>query len=195
MSDGDADEPEKPKGVAPSSGGGLWDKYNAALEANPLIVKCLTSLVGFSLGDILAQLFVEKVEKFDFARLARLASFGFLLHGTMGHYFYGFLDGKFPGTNAATVATKVGIDQVLFNPVFGSIFFTYMGLAAGDSLGDVKAKIQRDIKTAVVGSWTVWVPAHTINFKFISPQQRLLYINTVQIGYNIFLSFLGNKKD
>eukprot|EP01047_Picozoa_sp_COSAG01_P024651 COSAG01_NODE_1530_length_9964_cov_5.649879_3_plen_71_part_00 len=24
--------------------------------------------------------------------------------------------------------------------------------------------------------------------------QRLLYINTIQIGYNVFLSFLGNKE-
>lgn len=39
----------------------------------------------------------------------------------------------------------------------------------------------------------VWVPAHTVNFAFIPPSQRLLYINTIQIGYNIFLSFLGNK--
>jgi protein Mpv17 len=37
------------------------------------------------------------------------------------------------------------------------------------------------------------VPAHTINFAFVPPSQRLLYINTIQIGYNIFLSFLGNK--
>ena len=40
----------------------------------------------------------------------------------------------------------------------------------------------------------VWVPAHTINFAFIPPSQRLLYINSIQIGYNVFLSFLGNKK-
>jgi len=55
-------------------------------------------------------------------------------------------------------------------------------------------KIKSDLKTAVMGSWAVWVPAHTINFAFVPPAQRLLYINTIQIGYNIFLSFLGNKK-
>jgi len=32
-----------------------------------------------------------------------------------------------------------------------------------------------------------------INFAFVPPSQRLLYINSIQIGYNIFLSFLGNK--
>ena len=37
------------------------------------------------------------------------------------------------------------------------------------------------------------VPAHTINFRFVPSSQRLLYINSIQIGYNVFLSFLGNK--
>jgi len=61
-------------------------------------------------------------------------------------------------------------------------------------LEDYKQKISADLKTAVMGSWAVWIPAHTVNFAFVPPSQRLLYINTIQIGYNVFLSFLGNKK-
>ena len=64
----------------------------------------------------------------------------------------------------------------------------------GKSVEDLKIKLQSDLKTAVMGSWAVWIPAHTVNFAFIPPSQRLLYINTIQIGYNVFLSFLGNKK-
>ena len=37
------------------------------------------------------------------------------------------------------------------------------------------------------------MPAHFINFRFIPSSQRLLYINGMQIAYNIFLSFLGNR--
>ena len=64
----------------------------------------------------------------------------------------------------------------------------------GKSMDAYVQKIKQDLKTAVMGSWAVWVPAHTVNFAFIPPSQRLLYINTIQIGYNIFLSFLGNKQ-
>lgn len=39
-------------------------------------------------------------------------SFGALVHGPTGHYFYGMLDSKLPGTKPMTVATKVAIDQV-----------------------------------------------------------------------------------
>ena len=41
-------------------------------------------------------------------------SFGALVHGPTGHFFYGALDAKLPGTKPMTVATKVAIDQVRF---------------------------------------------------------------------------------
>ena len=174
---------------------GIWARYNAMLEAQPLLTKALTSLVGFTTGDVLAQNFVEgSDEPYDFMRTVRLGSFGLLVHGTTGHYFYGFLDSKMPGTKPVTVASKVAIDQVLWNPIFGLMFFGYLNVAEGKSFETYTKKIQNDLPTAVMGSWAVWVPAHTINFAFIPPAQRLLYINTIQIGYNIFLSFLGNKK-
>ncbi|CAM9797657.1 unnamed protein product [Phaeothamnion confervicola] len=73
------------------------------------------------------------------------------------------------------------------------MFFSYLGLTEGKSPNQIADKIKADLKTAVVGSWTVWIPAHTINFRFVPPSQRLLYINSIQIGYNVFLSFIGNK--
>lgn len=172
----------------------LWTQYNIILDAHPLYTKCATSLVGFTIGDFLAQNFIEKDdEPYDFVRTLRLASFGVLLHATSGHYFYGFLDDKFPGTEGTTVATKVAIDQILWAPVFTMMFFAYNSLLEGKSLEEYFAKLRSDLVTGVRGSWSYWTPAHIINFAFIPPSQRLLYINVLQVVYNIFLSFLGNK--
>mmetsp|Transcript_8359 Transcript_8359/g.13840 ORF Transcript_8359/g.13840 Transcript_8359/m.13840 type:complete len:186 (-) Transcript_8359:166-723(-) len=173
----------------------IWAAYNSMLSSQPLLTKALTSLTGFTAGDVLAQKFVEDADKpYDIMRTIRLGSFGFLVHGTTGHYFYGMLDSKMPGTKPVTVATKVAIDQTIWNPIFGCMFFGYLNLMEGKSFADYQNKLKADLKTAVMGSWAVWVPAHTINFAFIPPAQRLLYINSIQIGYNVFLSFLGNKE-
>jgi protein Mpv17 len=110
---------------------GLWARYNKLLEAQPLLTKACTSLVGFTAGDLLAQNFVEDNGKYDPMRTLRLGSFGFLIHGTTGHYFYGFLDSKLPGTKPVTVASKVIIDQVFWNPIFGLMFFGYLNAAEG----------------------------------------------------------------
>merc|ERR1712187_1020735 len=94
----------------------LWTKYNSLLSEKPLLIKALTSLVGFTTGDILAQKFISNDDNkpYDLFRTLRLASFGFLLHGPTGHYFYGLLDSKLPGTRSMTVAKKVLIDQLVW---------------------------------------------------------------------------------
>ena len=151
-----------------------WKNYESLLDEKPLLMKALTSFTGFAIGDILAQLFIQKCDPFDWARLFRLASFGFFVHGTTSHWFYGMLDGKIPGTSAGVVASKVFIDQVLWNPIFGIMFFSYVAvLELG--LGYVVDKVQNELMTQVTGSWKVWPVAHAINFRFIPTQQRAVH--------------------
>mmetsp|Transcript_14714 Transcript_14714/g.29949 ORF Transcript_14714/g.29949 Transcript_14714/m.29949 type:complete len:283 (-) Transcript_14714:80-928(-) len=174
--------------------GSIWAAYIAALESQPILTKALTSLVGFTLGDILAQkLLGSKDAAFDLRRLARMASFGFLIHGPVGHFFYGALDRAIPGTEAWKVVSKVAIDQVAWAPIFTVVFLSYIGALEGKSKKEIQDKVKNDTWAGVTGSWKVWPVVHAINFRFIPTQQRMLYINTIQVAYNVFLSFLGNR--
>jgi len=105
------------------------------------------------------------------------------------------LDGKIPGTSAKVVFTKVFIDQVLWNPIFGIMFFSYVALLEAKGLAYVIDKTKNELLTQVTGSWKVWPLAHTINFRFVPSSQRVLYINTIQIGYNCFLSLISNRQE
>jgi protein Mpv17 len=127
-------------------------------------------------------------------RLATLSSFGFIYHGPAGHYFYNWLDDIIPGTAAVHVFSKVAIDQLFWCPIFMSVFFTYLGLVNGDSFTTIGNKIKSDLLNACQGSWKVWPMAHFINFKFVSKKWRIPYINSVQIAFNIFLSFLEPRR-
>lgn len=40
---------------------GIWAKYNAMLEAQPLLTKALTSLTGFTIGDMYVSLLLCKL--------------------------------------------------------------------------------------------------------------------------------------
>jgi len=182
-------DPSKTRGGAVPG----WAAYNDALEKTPLTAKAFTSLVGWALGDALAQIFITG-GAFDYKRLATLSAFGFLYHGPSGHYFYNWLDSRIAGTDAKSVFTKVAIDQILWCPIFMTVFFTYLGLVNGDSLNTIGNKIKNDLLTACQGSWKVWPVVHAINFKFVSNKYRLLYINTVQVAFNMFLSLLGAGK-
>ena len=46
--------------------------------------------------------FNDDGKPYDPMRTFYLGSFGFLIHGTTGHYFYGMLDSKLPGTKPVT---------------------------------------------------------------------------------------------
>ena len=126
-------------------------------------------------------------------RFITLAGFGLLYHGPSGHYFYNWLDSKIPGKDGASVAKKIAFDQILWCPLFMTVFFTYLGLVAGDGFGTIGTKIKNDLFTACQGSWKVWPFVHFINFKFISNKHRLLFLNGVQVGFNMFLSLIGSK--
>ena len=169
----------------------VWGAYERQLSAQPVLTKGLTSLVGFALGDIIAQTLVEQAAIIDVARVVKFSSFGFLVHGTTCHFFYNFLDRAVPGTDAKPVATKVAVDQLLWNPVFGCMFFGYLTLYDGGSLSQAVMRIQQSLSTQVTGSWGFWGPAHVINFRFVPTEQRLLYINALQIVYNVFLSVIS----
>ena len=119
-------------------------------------------------------------------RFLTLSVFGFIYHGPSGHYFYNWLDSKIKGKEAKDVALKVAIDQILWCPCFMTVFFTYLGLVNGD-------KIKNDLLSACQGSWKVWPIVHAVNFKFISTKHRLVFINSVQIAFNMFLSIIGSK--
>lgn len=150
-------------GGAADSGGNpfqsIWRAYNVRLAEAPILTKAFTSLVGFFLGDLIAQKFLNNTPGvgIDRARLARMASFGFLIHGPLGHHWYGALDRTIVGTTPIKVAVKVAVDQVLWAPVFTALFFSYLGLAEKKSFGEIKAKIRNDTWTGVTASWKVGV--------------------------------------
>jgi protein Mpv17 len=171
-----------------------WASYNKVLDVYPLYTKAATSFTGFTVGDVLAQRFVEDADKpHDYARTARMASFGLLIHGTSGHFLYKFLDTTWKGAGAQAVAKKVLFDQIVWNPLFNSAFFAWLNFTEGKSVEDYKEKLIADLPKAYTASWLVWGPLHTFNFAFIPPHQRLLYINSVQVFYNVFLSIIGNS--
>ena len=126
-------------------------------------------------------------------RFLSLSFFGFIYHGPSGHYFYNWLDSKITGKDSKDVALKVAIDQICWCPIFMTVFFTYLGLVNGDSFGTIGTKIKTDLLSACQGSWKVWPIVHAVNFKFISSKHRLLFLNAVQIAFNMFLSLIGSK--
>jgi len=164
------------------------------LEARPLLTKSFTSFSGFIAGDAIAQLYGG--EKYDYWRTARFAAYGFLIHAPACHAWYGLLDSRISPkapTSTRAVITKMAVDQLLFTPIATVIFYTIIKTMEGQS-DRIMSTIKEKFWPTLLAGYTVWPLAHLINFKFIANNQRVLYINVVNIGWNVILCRIASAK-
>eukprot|EP01119_Soliformovum_irregulare_P025250 TRINITY_DN9302_c0_g1_i1.p1 TRINITY_DN9302_c0_g1~~TRINITY_DN9302_c0_g1_i1.p1 ORF type:complete len:219 (+),score=31.89 TRINITY_DN9302_c0_g1_i1:61-657(+) len=182
------------------------------LVSNPYLEKALMMGGLFGLGDVLCQCIEyqqakkklkQKIGKEDQApvkfkiegdRLLRMAAFGFLVEGPVGHIFYSALERYIPGkVSIRTVAPKLFFDQFLFGSVMLASFFTFSTLAEGKDFEEVKAKLKADYVHTYTYDLALWIPAQTLNFFVVPASYRLLYVGVVSVFWNTYLSSVQNN--
>lgn len=170
---------------------GLWARYLKALDAHPLQTKMVTAFTGFMLGDVVAQApDLNTGKPWDIRRTAKMGVFGLCLSGPVGHYWYRMLDKTImPNAPKSTraIITKTIIDQTTLAPVWTAGFFSGMKLMDGKP-DEISSEVHEKLWPTMKVNWMVWVPAHIINFRFIPPSQRILYGNSIQVWFNVYLS-------
>ena len=92
----------------------LFDRY--LLLTNTVVSGLLDAL-----GDVLEQR-LERVDPHNWARTRRMGTAGIVL-GPVDHFWYRFLDSRFPARNPLTVLKKVSVDMLAFGPVSIVIFY------------------------------------------------------------------------
>lgn len=185
----------------------LLSEYESILNQSPMLVKSLTSLFGFGVADVVAQGLSTSTNTdsrsspiFDGARTLRFAAFGFLLYGPTSSVWYSSLDTYIlpeNPTSGLAVASKVFADQVLWAPVLISSLFAFD--LAFDTSGTTKPtlskKIENDLFSALKVNWSFWPMFHLFSFRFVPTEDRILYINCVQVLFNVFLVYTSSKRE
>eukprot|EP01023_Acetabularia_acetabulum_P009563 TRINITY_DN14317_c0_g1_i2.p2 TRINITY_DN14317_c0_g1~~TRINITY_DN14317_c0_g1_i2.p2 ORF type:complete len:232 (+),score=14.51 TRINITY_DN14317_c0_g1_i2:643-1338(+) len=173
----------------------IWESYLIQLNKRPLFTKCVTSFVGFCLGDVAAQV-LSDATNYDFMRSVRMALYGGVIAGPLAHYWFNLLDKVvLPSRpfSLAAIITKAMLDQLVQAPIGISIFYAYQETMQGriNKVGDV---IKNKLLPTLFLTWKFWPLAHLINFAFIPLQQRILYVNVVSVVYTCLLSRLAAEK-
>lgn len=107
------------------------------------------------------------------------------------HLFHNFLDRVvFRGMKQSSplvVIGKLAIDQLLFAPVFTSLYFYLRGFAEDRSIASTTDKLKRDLATIMRNNWSLWVPANFINYLLVPLELRVLFGSVIAFFWNAYL--------
>ncbi|CAA7392365.1 unnamed protein product [Spirodela intermedia] len=171
-----------------------WIAYEEALKTNPVLAKMMISGIVYSLGDWIAQCYEGKpLFEFDRARMLRSGLVGFTLHGSLSHYYYYFCEALFPFQDWWVVPAKVAFDQTAWSAVWNSIYFVVLGFLRFESPASILSELKATFWPMLKAGWKLWPFAHLITYGVIPVEQRLLWVDCVELIWVTILSTYSNE--
>lgn len=172
-----------------------WIAYEEALKANPVLAKMMISGVVYSLGDWIAQCYEGKpLLEIDRARMFRSGLVGFTLHGSLSHYYYQFCEALFPFQDWWVVPAKVAFDQTFWSAVWNSIYYVVLGVLRLESPVSIFSELKATFWPMLTAGWKLWPFAHLVTYGVIPVEQRLLWVDCVELIWVTILSTYSNEK-
>lgn len=172
-----------------------WIAYEQALKANPVLAKMMISGVVYALGDWIAQCYEGKpIFEFERTRMLRSGLVGFALHGSLSHYYYQFCEALFPFEDWWVVPAKVSFDQTVWAAVWNSIYYFVLGLLRFESPAYILNELKATFWPLLTAGWKLWPFAHLVTYGVIPIEQRLLWVDCVELIWVTILSTYSNEK-
>ncbi|XP_053972028.1 mpv17-like protein 2 isoform X2 [Hylaeus volcanicus] len=111
-------------------------------------------------GDILEQHYEILKHEWDKWSLNRTRNMAVsgMSIGVVCHYWYKYLDAKYPG------------------------------ILEKSNWSELKTEIINKAHKLYIAEWIVWPPAQIFNFYFLPTKYRVLYDNTISLGYDVYTS-------
>lgn len=164
---------------------------------NLLYTNVAISISLSAIGDILEQhyeILKGEWEKWSPNRTRNMAVSGMSI-GILCHYWYKYLDSKLPGGTSKIVLKKVVIDQLVCSPLCIGVFFLTLGLLEKSNWEELKTEIRNKAHRLYIAEWVIWPPAQIFNFYFLPTKYRVLYDNTISLGYDVYTSHVKHGKE
>ncbi|KAL6707404.1 hypothetical protein ACN47E_004183 [Coniothyrium glycines] len=190
--------------------------YGRVQQRRPYMTQLISSLVIYFVGDLVAQSIAQPappevlsangeedaVEKGwvqdwsdnrDWARTGRAIMIGGLSSIPSYRWFL-WLSNNFNYTSKIlSLSVKVGVNQVLFTPLFNSYFFGMQSLLSGATAAEIIERIKNTVPTSWINSCKLWPIVTAFSFTYIPIQYRSIFGGVIAIGWQTYLSLLNQR--
>lgn len=150
-----------------------------------------------AIGDLMEQtyeVYTKDMEKYVYKRTIHMGFSGAAV-GVLCHHWYKVLDKFIIGKTTDMVIKKLILDQLVFSPIMIVTFFGSLALLEDNPVDNFKEEVAQKFLTLYKAEWMVWPPAQIINFYFLPTRFRVLYDNTISLGYDVYTSQVKHNKN
>jgi hypothetical protein len=177
----------------------LLGGYRKALEQYPIRTKALTAAFLNFFADVAAQYFEQQKHPSEMApvwqrrRTLSFAIIGLCFVGPGLHGWFAFLERAFPPTRWSLFA-KLIIDQTIGAAAFNATLLVLLyWLEHGGKFEHAWQAMKHRLPPTMIGNWKVWPAAQLVNFAFVPPAFRVLYVNSIAFFWTIYLSEIAHR--
>lgn len=166
---------------------GFDDAFN---RKNLFYTNVLLSATISTCGDLIEQkyeLHKGEIDRIDLSRTAHMGLSG-LTTGIICHHWYNILDKIIIGRTLDMVIKKLLLDQFICSPIIILSFFGTVAIFEEHPIENFTDEVKDKFWTLYKAEWVVWPPAQIINFYFLPTRFRVVYDNTISLGYDIYTS-------
>ncbi|CAD0200924.1 unnamed protein product [Chrysodeixis includens] len=174
-------------------------KTAVTVAFSPKYLLCTNILLSMGIstcGDVLEQMYeieTKQQASWDVERTGQMAFSGSTA-GYLCHYWYIFLDKRIIGKSFGMVIKKFVLDQFICSPIIILSFFATVAIFEEHPIDNLTEEVSDKFWTLYKAEWVVWPPAQIINFYLLPTRYRVVYDNTVSLGYDIYTSHIKHAK-
>lgn len=85
------------------------------------------------------------------------------------------------------------VDQIICSPITIGTFFITLAVVERNSADEFLEELRSKSWRLYLAEWVIWPPAQIINFFFLPLRFRVLYDNTISLGYDVYTSYVKNE--
>jgi hypothetical protein len=183
----------------------VLSQIGAAVRSSPVLKNCIMCMWLSAIGDVLAQRLEQlehskkcgrKENSIDPGRVARLATFGFVVSGPLYSTWYPFLDRLSHAWSLANYGVwtppivKMVLEMIFIEPLFLISFFGFMHfVGTRNTLQSFTRKIRAEFVPTYKTSLTVWPPFMLLSFRFVPLSALPSLVNVANTMWDAYLSY------